>query len=1271
MRRDTRIIFLSLLIAGILVAGLTYKPAAGGTLVAGPTIGPITVQTPGNIEKYAKFEVSFSIANTTATNLYFPYDANTPPGVPSGTGITVDALLLAPGQSNWNNAKVLPCFYYQPVQELGSGGEAALVPTGNADWRCRFTPETVGTWQYKIRATDANGTTESGVQQFTVVNSNRKGFVRVSATDPRFFEFSDGTPFVSPLVNLEEGSPFNTLSSIRANIQKLGQNGIRFVRWFPTGEGANYFVAPFGDDMRIAWAFGEAWLDIVTVDTAKGKKFSYVPYYYSAQDIAVIPGARYRLSFRAYVAGERVLRAQVGDLPGGKMDICSASSTYHEANGQNDVCAYKRDGWYDYSLVVTNISATVLNVAVRGLYIFADAPPPYNNVKTGGLRVHSIQFQRDETGNGGWGPNLLTRPDPDTYNYVDQPSAARLDEILRLSEQYGVYHKLTLFHKNDQILNRFLPDGTVTSNWDSMNVPFYSQDGYASRWYQRAYTRYFIARWSYSPALHSLELANENHLTQESYDAGFSLAQYVHATSPRHILMSNSFWGWFADPFFADPQRGYLIDYGDKHWYANTVGWGTAQYPGEVISTIYNDSAGYVRECLNRFREYRQSFSYNKPIVRGEGGVAVSGTEPQHPDILRDAQGTYYYKIVWAHVGALGYSCDGEWYPRLFVSYNPNQFPNSTYDLFKIFAAYERFIQGEPLANGNYTEIGTDLTGSAHITLTGATGNLRAWGVRDASAGRVLLWIDNANQTWKNVVDGVQIPAAGGTLTLQGVPPGTYTAEWWDTRTGTVIGTETFTAGANGQLSFAVGNLASDKALKLWPSVPVTLTPTSTPTRMPTRTPTITPTRTATPTPSRTPTAAPSQTPTRTPTLTVTPTRTPTGTTTTGLVGWVSFQGVTNIPAGITVTVNLNDGSGGVGYTPVLDASGHFTITHLVPGTYAVWVKHANHLAGRTDGVILSPGANAQANLGTLRAGDTNNDNAVTGADFSILGATYGKALGSIGYDARADYNFDNAVTGADFSLLASNYLQGGASLAGPALAAPSDDKGIPPLAAAAGTVQFYLSPGVNTISLNQEFMVDLMLETGSQPVDAADAFLSYDPAYLQVVSITPDIAALPTILVASFDNAQGFIAYSAGKQLGGADASGTFRLATVRLRALAPTTGTDLTFVFQPPLHNTDAFYQGVSVMGSATNGSVVIQGQAATPTAPATKTPTSTPTRTPSATPTPTPTRGPTATPTYTPTRNPEPTPTPTRTPKPRRRGKPKTAAEEIVAFILENRI
>ena len=190
--------------------------------------------------------------------------------------------------------------------------------------------------------------------------------------------------------------------------------------------------------------------------------------------------------------------------------------------GRADTCNIKRDGWNDYTVEFANSgNAPTVIVSLRGLYLSADAPAPYSNILTGRIRMHSIMLQRDETGNGGWGPNLLTRADPDTFEYVDQIAAARLDEVFSASEQYGVYHKLTLFHKNDDVLNRFLPDGTVTTAWDDVDRLFYSQAGQAARWYENSYMRYFVARWSHTPALHSLELANENHLTQESYDGRF------------------------------------------------------------------------------------------------------------------------------------------------------------------------------------------------------------------------------------------------------------------------------------------------------------------------------------------------------------------------------------------------------------------------------------------------------------------------------------------------------------------------------------------------------------------------------------------------------------------------------------------------------------------------------------------------------------------------------------------------------------------------------
>jgi hypothetical protein len=597
----------------------------------------------------------------------------------------------------------------------------------------------------------------------------------------------------------------------------MGQDGIRFVRWFPTGEGASFFVAPFADSIHINWVFGDGLITSDGADIAAGKRFGFRPYYYSRQTLTVLPHSRYRLSLRAKVTGDQVLRAQVhGDQELG-FDVCSTTNTYHPANGE--ACTYRDDDWRDYEVIVNTGSSapTILVVALRGLYVSADAPSPFDNVRQGTIRVHSIQLQRDETGRGDWGGNLLTRSDPDTYGYVDQQSAAKLDEILRQSEIYGVYHKLPLFHRDDPLLGSFLPDGTV-GDWDVDHL--YAAEDQASRWYQRAYVRYFIARWSYSPSLHSLEYANENYLGAQAQDAAFAIAEYVGELSPRHILMSNSFYGYWVDSFWTDPDRGHLMDYSDQHWYANETG-DHCDDLGErckLISNVWDDSAAYVRECWQQSSEYRETFDYHKPIVRGEGGVAVSGTGPLHPDILLDPAGIYYHKKLWAHVGILGTTCDGEWYPRLFVG--GGAFPNDDRDLGTMFAAYERFLVGEQLSNGRYVEIGSDLADGQHIDVTEAAGDLRAWGVQDPLSGRTLLWVDNATHTWKAVVDGMAILPSSGTLTLQGYRPGhAYTVEWWDPYAadpGQEPGATTVAiASVAGTLSISIEDLEHDIALKV------------------------------------------------------------------------------------------------------------------------------------------------------------------------------------------------------------------------------------------------------------------------------------------------------------------------------------------------------------------------------------------------------------------------------------------------------------------------
>jgi subtilisin family serine protease len=109
------------------------------------------------------------------------------------------------------------------------------------------------------------------------------------------------------------------------------------------------------------------------------------------------------------------------------------------------------------------------------------------------------------------------------------------------------------------------------------------------------------------------------------------------------------------------------------------------------------------------------------------------------------------------------------------------------------------------------------------------------------------------------------------------------------------------------------------------------------------------------------------------------------------------------------------------------DASGFFTVPvgTLPAGTYTWWVKGPQWLA-TSGSVALTGGATTQQEMGQQRAGDVDNNNLVDTTDFALLRATFGKACGNPGYDARADFTGDCLVDVSDFTLLRSNFGQAG-----------------------------------------------------------------------------------------------------------------------------------------------------------------------------------------------------------------------------------------------------
>ena len=114
-------------------------------------------------------------------------------------------------------------------------------------------------------------------------------------------------------------------------------------------------------------------------------------------------------------------------------------------------------------------------------------------------------------------------------------------------------------------------------------------------------------------------------------------------------------------------------------------------------------------------------------------------------------------------------------------------------------------------------------------------------------------------------------------------------------------------------------------------------------------------------------------------------------------------------------------------FTPTTDASGHFSLSSILPGDYDLQVKNSHTLQNKVT-ATLNLGTTT-IDFGALREGDANNDNFVSLVDFSILSSTFGKCQGTIGYDDRADFNEDQCVSLLDFSLLATNFGQSGAAV--------------------------------------------------------------------------------------------------------------------------------------------------------------------------------------------------------------------------------------------------
>ena len=489
-----RLFRISLFVMILLALGMGFSTQ----VQAAPSISNITDNRNSypnsQVPKFEKLEITFEIGSTNATNFFFPFDPNPPPGLPPETGISVGAVFTDPE----GNTFTQPGFYYQNFQDATKGAREWFYPTADYSWKVRFSPNKVGTWKYEITVQDSTGTSQSAETTFSVSASGDKGFINVSTRDPRYFEYDNGTYFPALGYNLSGGAldHVNPVLGNQSNFQAMNANRIELSRvWISqfsmfgeaygkwgssnrvhlTQEPRYGIVNPINSTLTATFATyypaqtppalpaGSEyymWLEFNKTPSPDGSLQRFTPCRYFT-NIAVKQNTDYRVRVRYRTVGLEgpleaskpfgfAIKRSADELPN-PIDACNDSTrsgvttiaaSYNTSQVQDDPA---NPNWK--FLEGTYNSGT--NDFFGYLYL------TFDNVKsTDGDLIAGQGFidqvWLEEASCNSDCANLVHKPDMDMHLYVNQRDAYSFDKLLNLSKEYGIFLKAVMLEKKRQ-----------------------------------------------------------------------------------------------------------------------------------------------------------------------------------------------------------------------------------------------------------------------------------------------------------------------------------------------------------------------------------------------------------------------------------------------------------------------------------------------------------------------------------------------------------------------------------------------------------------------------------------------------------------------------------------------------------------------------------------------------------------------------------------------------------------------------------------------------
>jgi len=729
--------------------------------ISGPTVSNIHINT-DSVRVYEKYEINFDL-ETVAENYFFNYDINPPKGVSAGNGVTVEGIFTTP------TGQVLtqPGFYYKEV--INQNG--VYEETGNENWVVRFSPQEIGQYEVSLRVQDASDSVTVPVGTFNALAPVKKGFIKVSEEDPRYFEFSNGDLFWPLGHVIETDYSLNKGTGLNLERPWMGGRGAYSTNWakwistaeqhgnegymsrlnyeyhYPSHELSREIFYPSGYRIRIT-----CWLDENFCHNLKPNTNYQIKLRLKTFNISgpVDPSRPY-----GFVVKQSNWWSSADPIPS---DVLDRESIITPVNVDRD--------WHT---IVTTYTTSSSTYSEFNLYL--------ENVNSG--QVYIDQFSvREILPDESLGQEQIRQSKADMHIYVEQRPAAYFDWQVQQGEENDVFFKYVVHDKNDWIQNHLTDIGIFHDSGDG----YYQNEDTKARWLLRQWYRYLIARWGYSTAIHSWELNNEGPPNSESHwRTTQEFAKFMHDNDAHPHLATTSFWSSWVPEFWGDNVNYPDVDYADIHEYSHD----NFEYTTDV-AFFHSDVSNRVGQS-----------AVGKPVIRGETGLSEPGNNLFNY-LTQPNPGIWFHNLIWAQLNS-----GGMFDPNYWWSQHRGQIDSAA-----ISTPFYLFIQNLDINKGGYVDVNAQISNA----------NLRVYGQKNLNKNKAHMWIQNRYHTWRNVM-GVENPhiisQESGTITIQMNPSTTYRVEWWDTYNGGVSGTENLNSDSSGNLVLTITDLYDDVAVKI------------------------------------------------------------------------------------------------------------------------------------------------------------------------------------------------------------------------------------------------------------------------------------------------------------------------------------------------------------------------------------------------------------------------------------------------------------------------